>query len=280
MIPQIAWPVSNDQFRLVADLFLIWTAAVCLRNDNTLQLNSGSPICGKGDRLSMDLLCSLLAGLFSLLWSSRSGCQLQAAIIIVLSSMALPLLRRLSIRLKLTEALPILELGFPVLVGLTLFNTIGACAKVRFDEFVQWPVPDSTRISIPFYAASILFITRGGTHFVKAVCATGMILPRITPSPQNQSLPSQEFNATVSAVDQVRLGMGRKLGNFERILLLFFVLAHQYEAIGFVLAAKGLIRSKEFEDRDFTEYFLLGSLASILVAILTGEMLSLVTALT
>jgi hypothetical protein len=59
--------------------------------------------------------------------------------------------------------------------------------------------------------------------------------------------------------------------------MLIFVIAGQYEALGFVVAAKGLIRSKEFEDRDFTEYFLLGTLASVLIAVLTGELLNLAT---
>ena len=73
------------------------------------------------------------------------------------------------------------------------------------------------------------------------------------------------------------LGMGQKLSNLESILMLIFVIAGRYDALEFVLAAKGLIRPKEFEDRDFTEYFLLGSLASILIAVLTGELLIRVT---
>ena len=117
-----------------------------------------------------------------------------------------------------------------------------------------------------FCVSAFLFITRGGTHFVKAVCATGKILPRLHGQANSDETRTQP-------IDQARLGMGRKLGNLERILMLIFVIAGRYDALGFVLAAKGLIRSKEFEDRDFTEYFLLGSLASILIAVLTGELL-------
>ena len=124
---------------------------------------------------------------------------------------------------------------------------------------------------MPLTIAAALLVTRGGTHFVKAVCATGKILPRISEAPSAASSPDTQ-------VDEVRLGMGRKLGNLERILMLIFVMAGRYDAVGFVLAAKGLIRSKEFEDRDFTEYFLLGSLASILIAILTGEALNALVA--
>lgn len=43
-----------------------------------------------------------------------------------------------------------------------------------------------------------------------------------------------------------------------------------YEALGLIIAAKGLIRAKEFADRDFAEYFIMGSLASTAVALAVG----------
>jgi hypothetical protein len=46
-----------------------------------------------------------------------------------------------------------------------------------------------------------------------------------------------------------------------------------YEALGFLVAAKGLIRAREFEDRNFAEYFILGSLASVAVALVIGSLL-------
>lgn len=49
------------------------------------------------------------------------------------------------------------------------------------------------------------------------------------------------------------------------------MIAGSYEALGFVIAAKGLIRSRDLEaNRDLTEYFLIGSLASVAVALATG----------
>ena len=49
------------------------------------------------------------------------------------------------------------------------------------------------------------------------------------------------------------------------------IVAGSYEALGFIVAAKGLIRSRDFEkSRDLTEYFLIGSLASVAVALATG----------
>jgi hypothetical protein len=41
-------------------------------------------------------------------------------------------------------------------------------------------------------------------------------------------------------------------------------------AVGFVVAAKTLARFKQLDDRDFAEYYLLGTLASVAVAIGSG----------
>jgi hypothetical protein len=43
-----------------------------------------------------------------------------------------------------------------------------------------------------------------------------------------------------------------------------------YPAIAFLIAAKSLIRSKELENRHFAEYFLVGTFASIAVALAAG----------
>jgi hypothetical protein len=45
-----------------------------------------------------------------------------------------------------------------------------------------------------------------------------------------------------------------------------FVLAGAEAAIGLVIAAKTLARFKQLDDRDFAEYYLLGTLASVAIA--------------
>ena len=59
---------------------------------------------------------------------------------------------------------------------------------------------------------------------------------------------------------------GRLIGLLERLLFFFFVLQGQYSTLGFVLAAKGIARFKELENRDFAEYFLIGTMLSIVTA--------------
>ena len=48
------------------------------------------------------------------------------------------------------------------------------------------------------------------------------------------------------------------------------VLAGAEAAIGLVVAAKTLARFKQLDDRQFAEYYLLGTLASVSVALATG----------
>lgn len=73
-----------------------------------------------------------------------------------------------------------------------------------------------------------------------------------------------------SRIDSGEFNRGRVIGLLERCLIYFFVLAGQYGAIGFTLAAKGFTRFKELEDRGFAEYVLVGTLLSSGVAIAVG----------
>lgn len=63
---------------------------------------------------------------------------------------------------------------------------------------------------------------------------------------------------------------GALIGIFERLLILFMLYAHQYAAIGFVLTAKSIARyNKIAEEPKFAEYYLLGTLLSSLLVIIS-----------
>jgi hypothetical protein len=61
--------------------------------------------------------------------------------------------------------------------------------------------------------------------------------------------------------------IGATIGVLERLLIVTFVLTNATAAIGFVIGAKTLARFKQLDDRDFAEYYLLGTLASVAVAL-------------
>jgi hypothetical protein len=64
--------------------------------------------------------------------------------------------------------------------------------------------------------------------------------------------------------------VGATIGIIERLLIATFVLTGAQAAIGFVVAAKTLARFKQLDDRDFAEYYLLGTLASVAVALFSA----------
>jgi hypothetical protein len=60
---------------------------------------------------------------------------------------------------------------------------------------------------------------------------------------------------------------GRIIGILERLIIFIAVVMQQYTALGIVVAAKGIARYKKMEnDPQFAEYFLIGTLLSVVVA--------------
>lgn len=61
---------------------------------------------------------------------------------------------------------------------------------------------------------------------------------------------------------------GRFIGTIERIIMLIFLSIGQYSAIGLVLTAKSIARYDRIsKDKDFAEYYLLGTLLSTVIVI-------------
>lgn len=63
---------------------------------------------------------------------------------------------------------------------------------------------------------------------------------------------------------------GSAIGMLERALILTFVYLNQYTAISLVLTAKSIARFEELKKRDFSEYYLISTLSSILIALVIG----------
>lgn len=70
----------------------------------------------------------------------------------------------------------------------------------------------------------------------------------------DQTVSNQEYNT------------GRIIGMLERIFIFIFTIAGQFAAVGFILTAKGVVRYRDFKDRTFAEYVLIGTLLSTLLA--------------
>ncbi|MEP6551867.1 MAG: hypothetical protein ABJB95_11830 [Gemmatimonadales bacterium] len=99
--------------------------------------------------------------------------------------------------------------------------------------------------------AVIIYVVWGGTHIVRGILEKSGATPHVSRD----------------AIDEAEYARGRVIGALERVLLSILTIGANYGALGFLAAAKGLIRSKQLEKHDFAEYFLVGTFASVLVAI-------------
>ncbi|HET7602549.1 MAG TPA: hypothetical protein VFK36_05990 [Gemmatimonadales bacterium] len=113
------------------------------------------------------------------------------------------------------------------------------------------------------YAAAYWYAIVGGIGVVRLVLA---------------EVPVRERQETEPGIEvpQGELARGRLIGILERALVLTLVLLGQFGALGFVVAAKALARFRGLDDRDFAEYFLIGTLASLLHAVAVGVGLQVV----
>ncbi|HQU99754.1 MAG: DUF3307 domain-containing protein [Bacteroidia bacterium] len=107
------------------------------------------------------------------------------------------------------------------------------------------------------YAVAYLLVT-----FPMGYCIGALVKPF---KEQLQQIQNQSNDTLADA--------GKWIGIFERLLILTFVLANQFAAIGFLIAAKSILRFNNKDEsfaRKETEYVLVGTLISYALSIFTG----------
>lgn len=65
------------------------------------------------------------------------------------------------------------------------------------------------------------------------------------------------------------LKAGNIIGKLERTIIAILLLNNQFGVIGFVLTAKSIARFKQMEDKNFAEKYLIGTLTSFLIVLVT-----------
>jgi hypothetical protein len=172
---------------------------------------------------------------------------------------------------------------------------VGGLAVIRYFYLVpRWipgPISPAQLSALCIFASTLFVVVRGGTYIVRGILRKSDTLPSgrrpsdsLEPStassllPETPETPSLITSIAASTDEPVHTGVdakeynrGRLIGNLERIVLTIVVAAGSYAALAFLVAAKGVVRSDEFDrNRDFAEYFLIGSLSSVLVALCAG----------
>jgi len=77
------------------------------------------------------------------------------------------------------------------------------------------------------------------------------------------------FSKTYPKTNLEELKAGNIIGKLERIIIAILLLNNQFGVIGFVLTAKSIARFKQMENRDFAEKYLIGTLTSFLIVLIS-----------
>ncbi|MFA6468916.1 MAG: hypothetical protein WCW35_08450 [Bacteroidota bacterium] len=121
------------------------------------------------------------------------------------------------------------------------------------------------------YAIGYLIVLDGGTMLVKG------LLNKVPKIFTDAMIPDKPTSNTSQQNDQESLELknaGEMIGIVEWLLILTFVLAGSYEAVAFSVAAKSIARYTKLDKQHFAEYYLLGTSASVGVAVAVGAILN------
>lgn len=104
--------------------------------------------------------------------------------------------------------------------------------------------------------------------WIKTILAMALVLK---PANVLVLLVLKACKVKVAEEDHGNFHSGALIGNIERVLILLFVILSQYEAIGFLLTAKSILRfSQAHSESEKSEYVLAGSLVSLAIAFFIG----------
>jgi hypothetical protein len=112
------------------------------------------------------------------------------------------------------------------------------------------------------FVTTVVFLTMPCSYIVK------MFIDKWTPNTKTLTGNDDAVETNESLEDA-----GSYIGIFERLFVFAFVATGNWEAIGFLLAAKSVFRFGDLtkaSDRKLTEYILIGTLLSFGIAILAG----------
>ncbi len=108
--------------------------------------------------------------------------------------------------------------------------------------------------SVLLILCGYIFTLKEGTIFIR------LTLNRMRATPKKKDKPTQK--------DREEYDRGKLIGLLERTFLYFLIIFNQIGAIAVIIALKSLARFKELDDKNFAEYFLIGSLLSVMVAVI------------
>lgn len=267
---------SPGSLLLISELVLFWTLAnYAVVPDPVRQMS----------RLSADnqpvpkfwtallLIRSLAMALITFLIAGASTESISLALLLGTAALLLPIARRWWVAPDYGAELEIVASTLAVIL-------IVACVVhwhlVAHRAWTALPFPEPKISALCLIAAIVVFNIRGATYVVRGILNKCGALPALDLPKDVSVVPRPNLVVAEKSVDTLEFNRGRWIGNLERLLLLAIVAEGSYAALAFLMAAKSLIRSRDLENREWAEYFLLGTLASVAVSLAGGLLIRLV----
>ena len=156
--------------------------------------------------------------------------------------------------------------AFSGVIDMDLLNIFNPFSYAVLYILQDITIPETLRhIKADFFLAvftGFIFTIKEGTIIIR------LILAKMSTIPKKKDEPGQRDNKEYER--------GKLIGILERALIYFLIIVNQVAAIAIIIALKSLARFKELEDKNFAEYFLIGSLLSICVAIIPAFIIKLI----
>ena len=149
---------------------------------------------------------------------------------------------------------------WPFVIDQMCHLMILAWVTARFQTgWEQWAlIPLNIAASLPLICAALVFLTTPSNILIREVFDL-------------QKAPLEDFMIKVPKSEKDALprlkDVGALIGTLERCLTFVFVLNGNYQAVGFIVAAKSILRFRESEGAR-AEYVLVGTLLSFSIAVL------------
>lgn len=138
---------------------------------------------------------------------------------------------------------------------------------IVLSSFVDYQPAFSLDYRLVFLA---VFLTEPANYLVRWILGKGeaSLLERMTLTlvPKSRLSFAQE-TAAAGEPGTAALKAGRKIGSLERLLILFLIASGNTAGIGFVITAKSIVRYPRLSEPEFAEYYLCGTLLSVVIAV-------------
>ncbi len=251
-----SWPSSPSETLVLAEVLLAWFVVNYVLARDPIGFQEIELSLEQNSRWIYQVVArSLALGVVTLLIVGWSLPGVALTVLAITGVFILPFGHRLLVA-KGIKAEAEWELCVNILVIVSAGSIVGHARLAIAHSIIRTPLSAERLIPLTMAGAALAFAGQGATHIVRGILDKVGTVPRARAD--SEEIDTSEYNR------------GRVIGNLERGLMLLTVALGSYAALGFLVAAKGLIRIKEFEDRDFAEYFLVGTLASVLVALVLG----------